>query len=209
MRIYVNSGEFKKVMYKANEKKVTLCGGIVFSQDSFNKEYSEKSRTYLFTSESKAFNVNANGSSIFADCEDGSDNGVRIDLYMKEQGWKAEKHFITIEDVVTKEIARAIQKINNARDYDAVTYGNGEYVQVMDLDAPTHNPVYDELYWEGYAVKIGDEVSNEGFIPVYVLKWIVDNPNAEESCDTVNDWDKVNEVHQKGYFDIINGRFVG
>lgn len=90
-------GEMEKVMFEAHEEGKVLHGGIIFTADSFSKEYSELSRTYLFTSNAKAFNPKASGYSIFANCADGSEDGVRIDYYMKSEGWKVEKSFIEME----------------------------------------------------------------------------------------------------------------
>mgnify|MGYP003441295885 CR=1 FL=1 len=64
------SGEWKKAV-------------IVFSQDSFNKEFSETARSYRILSDAKYFNADCIGSSLFGDCLDGTDNGVRLDWYMK------------------------------------------------------------------------------------------------------------------------------
>ena len=59
---------------------------IVFKNESFKKDYSEKERSYEISSNAKYFNAKMNGSSLFGDCLDGKDNGVRIDLYMHD-GW--------------------------------------------------------------------------------------------------------------------------
>jgi hypothetical protein len=76
--------------YKGNEKQ--LEGVVVFTEDSFTKPYTEKERSYQFTSDNKAFLANQSSNSIFADCLDGKDLGVRIDWYMhdKEQPWKVD-----------------------------------------------------------------------------------------------------------------------
>ena len=76
--------------YKGNEKR--LEGVVVFTEDSFTKPYTEKSRSYRFTSDNKAFLANQCSNSIFADCLDGTDDGVRIDWYMHDpkMPWKVE-----------------------------------------------------------------------------------------------------------------------
>ena len=76
--------------HKGNEKR--LEGVVVFTADSFNKPYTEKERSYAFTSDNKAFLPNQLGYSIFADCLDESDLGVRIDWYMRadKNPWKVE-----------------------------------------------------------------------------------------------------------------------
>ena len=58
-------------------------------------EYSWNSRTYLVSSDNKAFQPNKGGYSIFGSCLDGSDQGVRLERYMSEEhggkdGWVVE-----------------------------------------------------------------------------------------------------------------------
>lgn len=89
--------EFVDAMYKFNdENNVThqfageqKIGFVVFTKDSFNKPYSLKSRTYAVSSGNKFFIRGMGGNSIFGDCLDGSENGVRLDWYIKgEHAWK-------------------------------------------------------------------------------------------------------------------------
>ena len=92
--------ELEKAMWKFNEErgyttkgnKEKLEGIVVFTEDSFNKPFTINERSYHFTSDNKAFLPNQLGYSIFADCLDGKDIGVRIDWYMrdKENPWKVE-----------------------------------------------------------------------------------------------------------------------
>lgn len=75
-----------------NEGKEHLSGYIVFTQDSFDKPYDEKSRTYGVSSNNKAFQSGMGGYSIFGSCLDGTDPCVRLDGYMfGENAWKIEK----------------------------------------------------------------------------------------------------------------------
>ena len=61
---------------------------IVYSQSNFTKEYSEESRSYRVSNFSgKAFFDGMIGNSIYGDCLDGSEYGVRLDTY----DWKIEK----------------------------------------------------------------------------------------------------------------------
>lgn len=76
-----------------------LTGYIVFSQDSFTKPYSLESRTYVISSDNKAFNCNMGGYSIFGSALDGSEHGVRLDYYMADErggkdGWKVERCYM-------------------------------------------------------------------------------------------------------------------
>ena len=78
-----------------SEGKKHLTGYIVFSQESFNKPYDEKSRTYAVSSDNKAFKAGLGGYSIFGSCLDGTDPCVRLDGYMfGENAWKIEKCYM-------------------------------------------------------------------------------------------------------------------
>ena len=56
---------------------------IIFAPESFNREFSEIERSYEVYSDAKYFDANMGGSSLFGNCLDGKDNGVRLDWYMK------------------------------------------------------------------------------------------------------------------------------
>ena len=78
-----------------SEGKEHLTGYIIFSQESFNKPYDEKSRTYAVSSDNKAFKAGLGGYSIYGSCLDGSDPCVRLDGYMRgENAWKIEKCYL-------------------------------------------------------------------------------------------------------------------
>ncbi len=99
--------EFEKAMrafnaergYTTKGNKERLRGVVVFTEDSFSKPYTERDRSYQTDSDQKAFLPNQIGYSIFGDCLDGADLGVRIDWYMKdkENPWKVEYCYI-LED---------------------------------------------------------------------------------------------------------------
>lgn len=87
--------EFNKVhnnTSKGNNK--VLKGVIVFTQDSFDKTYTEVERSYEVTSDNKAFLPNMISNSIFGNCLDGKDLGIRLDLYIYD-GWKIDYCYIT------------------------------------------------------------------------------------------------------------------
>lgn len=96
--------ELCKAMRKFNEEhgyttkgnKENLKGVVVFTENSFTKPYTEIQRSYQFSSDNKAFLPNQLSNSIFADCLDGTDEGVRIDWYMGD-GWKVEYCYL-LED---------------------------------------------------------------------------------------------------------------
>ena len=76
-----------------------LTGYIVFSQDSYSKQYSLEARTYVISSDNKAFQPNMGGYSIYATALDGTDKGVRLEQYMADErggkdGWKVERCYM-------------------------------------------------------------------------------------------------------------------
>jgi hypothetical protein len=83
---------------KCKFPKENLTAHITFTEDSFDKPYSLLNRTYRFSSDNKAFYSRMGGYSIFADCLDGGDQGIRLDWYMTEEGntdgWKVEDCYI-------------------------------------------------------------------------------------------------------------------
>lgn len=94
----------RRYFYAAERVGQHLTGYIVFSQTSFDKEYSLESRTYVVTSDNKAFRPRMGGYSIFASALDGSDPCVRLDLYMADEhggadGWKIERCYMTVDEV--------------------------------------------------------------------------------------------------------------
>ena len=106
----MNYSELKQVFreLKATSPRDDLTAHIIFTEDSFVKEYPLLSRTYRFNSDNKAFWPNMGGYSIFACCLDiTSDRGVRLDWYMAEEGnpngWKVEDCYILerMRDVAT------------------------------------------------------------------------------------------------------------
>ena len=99
--------ELEKAMCQFNEEhgyttkgtKECLEGVVVFREDSWDKPYTETQRSYKVSSDNKAFLPHQIGNSIFADCLDEKDLGVRIDWYMhdKEMPWKVDYCYL-LED---------------------------------------------------------------------------------------------------------------
>ena len=91
--------EMTKCFREAEEKGIKHEKGyIVFSQDSFEKPYTEEQRTYVISSDNKAFQPSMGGYSIFGSCLDGTDPCVRLDSYMRgENAWKIEKCYMKHE----------------------------------------------------------------------------------------------------------------
>jgi len=77
-----------------------LHGAIVFTEDSFTAPYSLEARTYLLSSNNKAYIPHMGGYSIYASAADGSDPMVRLEGYMAEErggpdGWKVDYCYLT------------------------------------------------------------------------------------------------------------------
>lgn len=93
-----NTYEELKAIFLAHERtnpKDHLTACIVFTADSFMKPYSLESRTFVVSSNNKAFLPRMGGYSIFASSLDGSDRGVRLEQYMAAErggkdGWKVD-----------------------------------------------------------------------------------------------------------------------
>ena len=66
----------------------TLIGVIVFTEDTFSKPYSLEERSYKVTNQNKAFLPHCCSNSIFGDCLDGIDLGVRLHDYIGD--WKVD-----------------------------------------------------------------------------------------------------------------------
>lgn len=98
--------------------KVHITGKILFTQDSFTKEYREESRTYVVSSDNKAYIPGMGGYSIFGSSMDGLDKNVRLEQYMAAEyggkdGWKVEKCFIEEADLDLGIEAIAQQQLDN------------------------------------------------------------------------------------------------
>ena len=93
--------ELKQVFQelKRTSPREDLTAHIIFTEDSFAMSYPLLSRTYLVSSDNKGFRPHMFSNSIFAYCLDKtSDQGVRLDWYMAEEGnadgWKVEDCYI-------------------------------------------------------------------------------------------------------------------
>ena len=93
--------ELKQVFQelKRTSPREDLTAHIIFTEDSFATQYPLLSRTYCVSSDNKGFRPHMFSNSIFAYCLDKtSDQGVRLDWYMAEEGnldgWKVEDCYI-------------------------------------------------------------------------------------------------------------------
>lgn len=98
--------ELVKTMRNFNKENNVTSKGIgpelnavvVFTEDSFSKEYTEEERSYEISNQNKAFIADMISNSIFGNCLDGKDNGVRLDWYIyNEQGWKVDYCYLVGE----------------------------------------------------------------------------------------------------------------
>ena len=92
-------GEMAARFREAERNGKHLDGLITFSEGSFTKPYSLEARTYMVSSQNKAFQPNMGGYSIFGSALDGTDSYVRLEQYMAaekggEDGWKIERCYI-------------------------------------------------------------------------------------------------------------------
>ena len=84
---------------KRTSPREDLTAHVIFTEDSFTSQYPPLSRTYSVSSDNKAFWSRMGGRSIFAYCLDlTSDQGVRLDWYMAEEGnpggWKVQECYV-------------------------------------------------------------------------------------------------------------------
>lgn len=97
-------GEMREFLWKYNAEHGVTCKGVgptitavaVIAESSFDKHYSEISRSYAFTNQNKAFIADQCSNSIFANCLDGTDSGVRLDWYVPSE-WKVEYCYLKEE----------------------------------------------------------------------------------------------------------------
>lgn len=70
------------IIYGTPTTKPEISAVIVYKQSNFTNPYSEHERSYRITNlAGKAFFENMHSDSIYGDCLDGNDPGVRLDRY--------------------------------------------------------------------------------------------------------------------------------
>lgn len=80
-----------------------IKGVIVFREDNWpDDNYSLESRSYVVSSDNKAFIASMGGYSIFGSSLDGSDKNVRLEQYMEDEyaskgGWKVDYCYLIEE----------------------------------------------------------------------------------------------------------------
>ena len=92
----------RKHGYKTKGTKTHCYMVAVITEDSFNKKYTLKERSYKFSNDNKAFIDGQLGYSIFSDSLDGIDRNVRLEYYLEEEGnengWKVDYCYILLEE---------------------------------------------------------------------------------------------------------------
>ena len=124
----MNYDELKHIFreLKRTSPRENLTAHIIFTEDSFTKPYPRLSRTYCVSSDNKAFRPNMGGYSIFAYCLDGTDQGVRLDWNMAEEGnpggWKVAECYV-LEHMRDAEAVCDLTRIE--LEDDTICYGFG------------------------------------------------------------------------------------
>lgn len=103
-QINMSYSEMTSKFRTVERKGEHLPGYIVFTSDSFELPYDERSRTYGLSSNNKAFQPNMGGYSIYGYCLDGTDPCVRLERYMAaedggKKGWKIERCYVMSDDL--------------------------------------------------------------------------------------------------------------
>lgn len=103
----VNMGysEMAQKFREAEKNGEHLDGCIVFTEDSFTEKYPLESRTYVVSSDNKAYRPNMGGYSIYATSLDGTDKNVRLEAYMAAEkggkdGWKIERCYMKEREMI-------------------------------------------------------------------------------------------------------------
>ena len=117
-QIGMSYGELTSKFRTVERKGEHLLGYVVFTADSFDKPYDERSRTYCVSSNNKAFQPNMGGYSIYASCLDGTDPMARLEGYMAAEhggknGWKVERCYVMESD-----LARVAHLFKTARSHE-------------------------------------------------------------------------------------------
>ena len=134
--------ELKKIFQelKRTSPREDLTAHIVFTEDSFTQEYPLLSRTYRVSSNNNGFWPGLISRSIFACCLDGTDQGVRLDWYMAEEGnpggWKVEDCYI-LEQMRDAEAICDLTRIE--LEDDTICYGFGSGSTCIRVCETTEN----------------------------------------------------------------------
>ena len=103
-QVYVTYQELTRRFREAEKQGKHLKGYIVFTADSFPKPYTAFERTYVVSSDNKAFQSGQGGYSISGSSLDGEDVCVRLDRLMADEyggkdGFKIERCYMLLDEV--------------------------------------------------------------------------------------------------------------
>jgi hypothetical protein len=73
----ISWNEFKAMCQKSKD----IVGYVVYKASNWSENYTEKERTYKVSADNKYFDSSKLCNSLFGDCLDGKDLGVRLDYY--------------------------------------------------------------------------------------------------------------------------------
>ena len=146
---HITYDELKNIMRKADKDGKTLEGIIVFTEDSFDKPYSEEERSYKVSNEtSKGLQDGKISNSIWGDCLDGKDLAVRLDAYMYdgEDGWKIDYCYLLDNNEEKKTEAITLDSGN----YSSALYGPKYMASVVselaeNMDSLNGNTKYQDI----------------------------------------------------------------
>ena len=86
-------------------------------------------------------------------------------------------------------------------DFGYLQINNDEYVLQNEL--PYYDSKYKghnkQEYFKGIAVKLNDEIDEDGFVPAYELKWDIIDENEIPPCD----WEHPIDIQQNGFLQVI------
>ena len=99
-KVEMSYPELSTLFRSVNGKRLDpITGYIVFTEESFDRLYEEESRTYIVSSNNKAYQSGMGGYSIYASCLDGTVPCIRLEGYMRgENAWKIEKCYMLKDD---------------------------------------------------------------------------------------------------------------
>ena len=103
-QVYITYQELTRRFIEAEKQGKHLKGYIVFTADSFPKPYTAFERTYVVSSDNKAFQSGQGGYSIYGSSLDGEDVCVRLDRLMADEyggkdGFKIERCYMLLDEV--------------------------------------------------------------------------------------------------------------
>ena len=89
-------------------------------------------------------------------------------------------------------------------DYGSIKTKNEEYIIINEV--PYYDSIYKghnkKEYYQAIAVKLGDELDEDGFTPAYRLRWNIIDETKIPPCD----WTKPYEITENGFYQVLKGK---